>query len=258
MRRGFVFSVAVLLAGVASAQAPVRTPAYDLLIVRDTPPPDPAAAETLSALRQAAAAKDEGRLAGLLAPDFTALSCSADPTTACAPGKGPARVTKPPIERLRLALCCGGRDDPAVPPRDRNEAMFGVLASLLEGGTAAGDAGEVCQPALPRFDRRKLAALAKRVDVDASTMRIAAAPIEARPRPDRTATVAATIPKGTIVPLLTTSATPAPAGWTVLALPSGGLGYAEGVSLDEIAPEAACVRRTKDGWRLAVVIGRQS
>ena len=251
--------LAALLAGTlpAAAQAPIRTPVYDLVIVHEPVKPDPAALETFAAIRQAIAAKDETKLATLIAPDFAALSCSTDPTAPCPPHKPPSTQGRSPVERLRLALCCGGRADPAVSATERTEAMFGVLGSLLDGGETAG-AETVCHPALPQFDRRAVATLAKRLDLESSSMRIAAASIEARAKPERDAPVLATIPKGAILPLLTTSATPAPGGWTVLALPAGGVGYAEGVVLDELAPEAACLRKTKAGWRLAVLIGRQS
>lgn len=250
-----ILSAAVLP---ASAQAPLKTPAYEPVLVTEATKPDFAALETLTVIRQAAATKDEKRLADLLAPDFAAMACSADPTLACPPRKvaSPARG-RSPLERLRLALCCGGRDDPAVSAADRAEAMFGVLASLLYGGAAAGSE-TVCQPALPQFDRARLAALARRLDVDASAMRVAASPVTARGQPEPAAAIVATLPKGAILPLLTTSATPAPGGWTVLALPGGGVGYAEGVVLDELAPEAVCVRNTKAGWRLSLLIGRQS
>lgn len=256
-RRFLLITVLPLSAVPVSAQAPLKTPAYEPVLVVEAAKPDPSALETLVAIRQATAAKDEKRLADLLAPDFSALSCSADPTAPCPPRKASAAQGRSPIQRLKLALCCGGRDDPAVSPADRADSMFGVLASLLDGGAAAGSE-TVCQPALPQFDRARLATLAKRLDVDASTMRIAASPVTARVQPEPAAAIAATLPKGAILPLLATSSTPAPGGWTVLALPGGGVGYAEGVVLDELAPEAACVRRTKAGWRLAVLIGRQS
>ena len=258
LRRFLLMSILSAAALPASAQAPLRTPAYEPLLVAEPAKPDLSALETLAAIRQAAASKDEKRLADLLTPDFAALSCSADPTTSCPPRKAVSQARgRTPLERLKLALCCGGRDDPAVSPADRADSMFGVLASLLDGGAAAGSE-TVCQPALPQFDRARLATLAKRLDVDASTMRIAASPVTAQAQPEPAAAIAATLPKGAILPLLTTSSTPAPGGWTVLALPGGGVGYAEGVVLDELAPEAACVRRTKAGWRLAVLIGRQS
>lgn len=251
--------LAALSAGAfpAAAQAPIRTPAYDLVVVHEPAKPDPAALETFSAIRQAITAKDDAKLTALIAPDFAALSCSTDPTAPCPPRKGLQTQGRSPIERLRLALCCGGRADPGVSAADRTEAMFGVLGSLLDGGVTAG-AETVCQPALPQFDRQAVATLAKRLDLESSAMRITATPIEARAKPERDAPVLATIPKGAILPLLTTSATPAPGGWTVLALPAGGIGYAEGIALDELAPEAACLRRTKAGWRLAVLIGRRS
>ena len=264
MLRDLLFVLPVLLATAmpAGAQAPLSTSAFELLKVRDAAAPDSGAIETLSAIRAAVSAKDEARLAALLAPDFVALSCEADPTAPCAPGKTKAvRAKGASLERLRLALCCGGRDDPAVAPDARTEALFGVLGSLLENGVAARApdvADDVCQPALPAFDKQKTKALAKRLDIDPSTMRVAASPIEARSRPERTVAVIATFPQGAIVPLLTTLATPVPAGWTALALPSGGIGFAEGVTLGELAPEAVCVRKSKHGWRLAVLVGRQS
>lgn len=251
--------LAALLAGAlpSEPQTPIKTPTYDLVFIREPAKPDPVAIDTFAAIRQAIAAKNEAKLAALIAPDFAALSCSTDPTAPCPLRNAGAKQGRSPIERLRLALCCSGRADPTVSAADRTEAMFGVLNSLLDGGAAAG-AETVCQPALPQFDRQAVAALSKRLDVEASAMRIATTPVEARTKPERDADVLATIPKGAILPLLTTSATPAPDGWTVLALPTGGVGYAEGVALDELAPESACVRKTKAGWRLAVLIGRQS
>ena len=206
LRRFFLVSVLSAAALPASAQAPLKTPAYEPVLVAEAAKPDYSALETLAAIRQAATANDEKRLADLLALDFAALACSADPTTPCPPRKGssPARG-RTPLERLRLALCCGGRDDPAVSPADRTESMFGVLASLLDGGAAAGSE-MVCQPALPQFDRARVAALARRLDVEASTMRVAASPVTARAQPEPAAAIVATLPKGVILPLLTTSA----------------------------------------------------
>ncbi len=263
MRCTLPAAVLIFATVAAHAQAPIKTPAYELLVVTTPAAATPAAAETFTALRAAIAAKDAKRLGALLASDFAALSCSADPTEHCAPGRVPAvRAGKTPLDKLRLALCCGGKDDKSVDAKTRDEAMWGLLDSLLTVSGAPGPVAELgdaaCLPALPAIDRSKAKELAKALDIEASTFRIAAASIEARGRTDRAAPVAVTLPKGALVPLVTGHGTVAPDGWTALALPAGGVGFAEGVTLDELAPEALCVRQTRDGWRLTYLIGRQN
>ena len=111
---------------------------------------------------------------------------------------------------------------------------------------------------MPTVDRPKLKALAKLLDLEPTAFRLAAAPVAAKTRADRAAPVVATLPKGAVIPLLTGPGVTAPAGWTALALPAGGVGFAEGVTLDELAPETLCVRPTRERWRLALLIGRQN
>ena len=263
MRRVAFIVISNVLATGAFAQAPVKTPAFETLIALPLQAAPPGATEAFATLRAAVAAKDAGRLKGLLAPDFAALACSGDPTLPCAPGRSPSVPTgKTPLDRLRLALCCGGRDDKSIDAATRDEALWGLLASLLATnaapalGATGGDA--VCQPAIPIVDRPKLKALAKSLDLEPTAFRLAAEPVAARTRADRAAPVVATLPKGAVVPLLTGPGVTVPDGWTALALSAGGVGFAEGVTLDELAPEALCVRPTRGGWRLALLIGRQN
>lgn len=264
LSRALIASLLTLSASVAFGQDLPPTPAYPTLTIgAAAAPPDAAALAAWDAIRAAVAAKSEPRLAALLAPDFTALSCSSDPTMACAPGRVRAapRAKGGPLATLKVALCCGGRDDPTISAKDRTEAMFGLLDSILQGGKPAASpelAESVCLPAIPSVDRSALAAISKRLDIDSTNLRAAATPIEARGRPDRTAPVLTTLPAGAVVPVVTAQAVRVPDGWSAFALPAGGVGFAEGVTLDELAPESVCIRRAKDGWRLAILIGRQS
>ena len=262
MHRALSAAVLVLIASAARAQAPVKTAAYDLLIVTSAAPA-PAAAEVFAPLRAAVAAKDAKRLGALLAPDFAALSCSADPTAPCAPGRVPSvRAGKTPLDKLRLALCCGGKDDKSGDQKTRDEAMWGLLDSLLTVAALPAPSAElgnaVCLPALPAIDRAKAKALAKALDLEPSTFRIAAMPIEAKASADRVAAIATMLPKGALVPSVINPGTVVPAGWIALALPAGGVGFAEGVTLEEVAPEALCVRQGHEGARLVYLIGRQN
>lgn len=218
-------------------------------------------AALVKATRAAVEAKDAGALSALLSEKFVALDCVANPLKPCAPGKAKsvgARNARP-IDRLRLAFCCEGKPAPDMPEAAQNDTMFAILAAnLAAGGLGANpDAkGEVCAPALPRLDRARAGAAAKAAGVEPENLRVAAASISLREKPDSGAAAVSHLDPGDLAPIVTDLTANTPSGWSAIALPDGAIGYTDALGLDELTPSAICFGRDKAGWKIVATIQR--
>ena len=215
----------------------------------------------LKETRAAVDAKDAAALAQLLSERFVALDCPANPLKACAPGKAKAVGAKnaKPIERLRLAMCCEGKPSPETPEAAQNDTMFAILAANLgAGGPGANpDAkGEVCAPALPRFDRVKAAAAAKAAGVEPENLRVASVAISLRAKPAQGAEAISQLEPGDLAPLVTDLTGNVPSGWNAIAMTDGAVGYTDALGLDELTPGAVCFGKDKGRWRIVSTIQR--
>jgi hypothetical protein len=218
--------------GAALAQTIPRTSAYRAVAITPAPQMPAEAQAAVAGLRKAVDTHDAKTLA--------------------------ARVASP-LERLRLALCCEGKDDPSVSANARDEALWGVLGSLLQSAAPGANPdikNAVCVPGLPVFDRAAARAIVRAAAVEPEGLRVASAAFDARAQPDAKATIRYHFEGGTIVPLAGALTEPPPAGWTALALPEGGIGYANDVALEETTPQSLCLRPGPKGWTLAVLILR--
>lgn len=218
-------------------------------------------AALLQDTRAAVDARDAAALAALLSDRFVALDCPANPLKACGPGKARAvgAKTARPVDRLRLAMCCEGKPSPEMPEAAQNDTMFAILAANLgAGGLGANpDAkGEVCAPALPRFDRAKAAAAAKAAGVEPENLRVASLAIPLRGKPAPGAEAVSQLDPGDLAPLVTDLTGNTPSGWNAIAMTDGAIGYTDALGLEELTPGAICFGKDKGRWRIVSTIQR--
>ncbi len=261
-RAAVSLAAALTIASPAIAQSPPSKPYRPATATYDRAAENDAdLAALLRDVRAAIEAKDAGALAALLSDRFVALDCAADPLKACAPGKAKAVGAKSarPIDRLRLAFCCEGKPAPDMPEAAQNDTMFAILAANLgAGGPGANpDArGEVCAPALPRFDRARAAAAAKAAGVEPENLRVASSAIALRAKPAPDAETISRLDPGDIAPIVTDLTAATPSGWNAIALPDGAIGYTDALGLDEMTPGAVCFGKDKGRWRIVSTIQR--
>lgn len=252
---------AVLASG-AKAQAPASKPYKPVIATYDrAAESDVELGALLKETRAAVEAKDAAALAALLSDRFVALDCLANPLKACAPGKAKAVGAKiaRPIDRLRLAMCCEGKPSPETPEAAQNDTMFAILAANLgAGGLGANpDArGEVCAPALPRFDRAKAAAAARAAGVEPENLRVASVSIPLRGKPAPGAEAVSQLDPGDLAPLVTDLTGNTPSGWNAIAMTDGAIGFTDALGLDELTPGAICFGKDKGRWRIVSTIQR--
>lgn len=259
--RAAAFAGALVLAAWGTAAAePVGKPYAPVSAAYDRGgAQDPAFLTFLAGLRSAVQAKRIRPIERALARGFVALNCAASPLAPCAPGKAPelGRRIGEPLQRMRLAFCCGGAAAPDVSTAAQDDTLFATADSALGAGApgANPDApGEICAPALPRLDRAKVAAAAQAAGVEPENLRVATAdlPLREQPAGDRKGVLSA----GSIAPIVTDLTRETPAGWTAIALPDGSIGYTDHLGLDEIAPAALCFGRIDGRWRIVAAILR--
>ena len=257
-------TICIVLAGTnaAFAQSPPSKPYKAVAATFDRPADSDAdLAALLKETRAAVEAKDAAALGGLVSEKFVALECAANPLKPCAPGKAKAIGAKiaRPLDRMRLAFCCGGKLAPDMPEAAQNDTMFAILAANLAAGEPGENPdakGQVCLPALPRFDRTRAAAAAKAAGVEPENLRIAATTIPLRPRPDAATQATTRLDAGDLAPIVTDLTADIPSGWNAIALPDGSIGYTDALGLDELTPGAICFGKEKTGWKIVATIQR--
>ena len=263
MRRGGVlFAALAVVATSAHAQSTDRKPFEAVSVTYDRErAADPGFVDVLKRVRAAIDKQIVQDLAPLLARDFAVIECAANPLTPCAPGKSKILAAKvaAPIDRLRLALCCDGDPASAVPRIEQDEAVTGTLGSILAAAGAGGSPDlrdAVCVPALPAFDRARAAKAVAAARVEPEDLRVTNTQVTLRTKADKSAPVAATLPAGSLALLVTGLTASVPDGWSVVALPAGGIGYTDELAFEDTAPPALCFTKGAAGWQASTLIQR--
>ena len=262
-RLAFACSAFLTVCAAARAETPGKPYAPVAAVFDRTAAGDADLGSLLNVLRAAAQSHNGAALEAALAPNFVALDCAASPLKACGPGKTKtigARGGRS-IDRMRLAFCCEGKPSPDMPPDAQNDTMFAILGATLAApsiGANPDAKGQVCMPALPRFDRALAAKAAKAAGVEPENLRIAAAETPLLGRPAKNAPPIANLAAGDLAPVVTDLTADTPPGWTAIGLPDGAIGYTDALTLDELTPAAICFSRDKGQWRIVATILRNS
>ena len=255
--------IALLLAQNAALAAPQAYEAidatYDLSTVQDQK-----LTGLIQALREAVSKTAWSTIDAALAPDFDVLACTPNPTLACMPGAaktGQLKRRLQPADRLRQGLCCADIPKKEITKRLQEETILGLLDAYLSEETIGFHPmlpQTACLPAFAKYDAGKAAEIAQRADIEPENLRLAAASFPLRAKPDAHAAEIAVVPAGRIVPLVTLGQENLAAGWNAIALPQGGLGFADKVSLNELAPAGICFKKNQKGdWAITFIIQRQ-
>ena len=257
-----LFAVLAMLATSAHAQSTDRKAFEAVAVTYDRErATNPGFVDAVKKVRAALEKQAVQELAPLLARDFTVIECVANPLTPCAPGKSKTLAAKVavPLDRLRLALCCEGDPASAVPRIEQDEAVTGTLGSILTATSAGGSPdlpGSMCVPALPAFDRARAAKAVAAARVEPEDLRVTNTLVTLRAKADKTAPVTATLPAGSLALLVTGLTASVPDGWSVVALPAGGIGYTDELAFEDTASPALCFTKGAAGWQASTLIQR--
>lgn len=188
------------------------------------------------------------------APAANSVSQGAAPAAPAAPAAAPTAAAPAPA-----ATESADTQKPAAGPRTVEDVVIGQLSGMIDSttlGTHPDLPGLACLPAWPLFDRAAAKKIATSASVDDGDLRIASNETPVRAAPKLEGEVLATLPVGTIVPIVNDRFGDVPPGWTALALPDGRVGWSDDLGLDELDPVGPCFTKENGAWKLALVILR--